>query len=419
MDANRITFSARYIDGLIIFLLFFNLPIDMVNGILLNSGVVLPMSVSQLYKLLILVLIFFRLATFPGIGIFVLGLAYFILFLSSVIQSISTTTINFLMDDFIKISKYLTPFIAFFYFQTIFKKKIPPNLLKLIFFWIYFSYIVLAINILITLIGLGFPMYEAGNIGTRGFFFAGNEISAILLILCAFIAYQIWYIRKNKFLYVVFLVFNVFLSILITSKTSVLGVFIIFGLIAFNHTDFKFSFKKVMMILGSILILIPTIVYFAYNMILNSTIMVRLEYFWEKLDFWTFVFSSRNVFVESMWYFYIHDYNIIQKLIGAGQTYYESKLGTIVEIDLLDVFFAYGIFGAILFIFAISMLFINAFILKKYKSKYPYARLSYLMIIILTIISMFAGHIYSSGIGGFYIGFIFSLMYYNLKTDAQ
>lgn len=418
MTQPQVTLSTRHIDSLIVLLLFFNLPVDMVNGILLKSGIVLPMSVSQLYKLSILVLILFRLVFFPGVSIFIISVAYIFLFFSSLIQAISEEEYNFLLDDFIKISKYMTPFIAFFYFQGLFRKGMTPKFEKYFFYWIYFSYAVLAANILVSLVGLGYPMYDAGNIGTRGFFFAGNEISAILLILCAVIAYQIWNIYHNKWLYVAFLVFNVFLSILITSKTSVLGIFIIFSVIAFNPKDFKINVKTVFMILLSILVLIPTVVYFAYKLILSSTIMIRLTYFWEKLDFWTFIFSSRNIFVEKMWAYYVKDYSIVQKIIGAGQTYYESFLGTIVEIDLLDVFFAYGILGAMVFCFAIALLIATAYSLKKKSYWHPYARLSYTMILILTIISMFSGHIYSSGIGGFYIGFIFAIMYYKQTSNA-
>jgi hypothetical protein len=412
MSPQKLTFSAFHLDSIIILLLFLNLPVDMVNGIFLTNGINLPMTVSQLYKLTILILIFFRLALFPGIAILIIGIVYGILFTSSIVQAISTITIDFLLDDFIKISKYLTPFIAFFYFQTVFKRNPPRILNKLIFNWIYFSYIVLAINILLKLLGIGYPMYEYGNIGTKGFFYAGNEISAILLILCSFIAYQIWNIKKNKNQFLAFLFFNVLLSVLITSKTAVLGVFLIFGVIAFNPKQFKLSLKRILFLIGTTVLFIPTVIYFAYTMIINSTVMVRIEYFWNKLDFMTFVFSSRNVFVKEMWYYYIHDYNIVQKIIGPGQVYYESKLGTIVEIDLLDIFFAYGIIGAISFLLSITLIFLTSYLYKKRKLSNPYGRLSYIMILFLTVISMFAGHIYSSGIGGFYIGFIFSIMFY-------
>jgi len=250
-----------------------------------------------------------------------------------------------------------------------------------------------------------------GNIGTKGFFHAGNEISAVLLILSSIIAYQLWNIYRNKFLYLGFLLLNIFLGVLISSKTAVLGIILIFLIIAIDPRKVKLRINTVLTILVSVLVLIPTIVYFTYKLVISSTVMIRLTYFWNKLDLVTFIFSSRNLFVKKMWMYYKNDYTIVQKLIGGGQTFYESKLGSIVEIDVLDIFFAYGITGALIFILAIFLLFHKASVLKP-NTNYPYARLSYIMILILTVISLFAGHVYSSGIGGFFIGFVFSLMYY-------
>lgn len=417
MQPPKMTLTTRHLDSLIIMLLFFNLPVDMLNGIILTKGIMLPMSVSQLFKIVVLICILFRMLFFAGDSFFILTAVYGFLFFSTIVQIVFEGTSNILLDDFIKISRYLAPFIAFFYFKGLFEKPLSKKIKKYLFLWIYFSYGVLAFNILLKLAGLGYPMYAAGNIGTKGYFYAGNEISAILLILCGFIAFQIWNVLNNKLLFFIFLIFNVFLSVLITSKTAMLGIILIFLLIAVNPKEFKLNLKTLFLIGLGGFILLPAVIYFAYKMILSSTIMIRFVYFYEKLDLLTFILSGRNKFVEKMWHFYIEDYTWIQKLIGGGQTFYESKLGTIVEIDLLDIFFAYGIIGALIFCFVVFLLISKAYLLKKNKRRI-YARLSYIMILMLTVISMFSGHIYSSGIGGFYIGFIFSLMFYQQENES-
>lgn len=415
MSQVQLPLTSRTIDSLIVLLLFFTLPVDMVNGILLNKGIHLPMSVSQLYKLIIMVVMLFRLLFFPGIAILIVFCSYFFLFFSSFVQAVYTLDSSFLVGDFIKISRYLSIFLAFFYFRGLLKKGLNRKMERYLFGWIYFSYLILALNILVKIIGLGFPMYNAGNIGTKGFFYAGNEISAVLLILSGIIAYQIWSMKKNKILYLGFLLLNIFLGVLISSKTSVLGIVLVFLMIAIDPKKIKLRVNTILTALVSVLVLIPTIIYFTYKLVLNSTVMIRLTYFWNKLDLVTFIFSSRNIFVEEMWEYYVNDYTVIQKLIGAGQTFYESKMGTIVEIDLLDIFFAYGLLGAMAFVFSILLLVSKAYYLKS-NPNHPYARLSYILIIMLTVISLFAGHIYSSGIGGFFIGFVFSLMYYSKKN---
>lgn len=415
MNKLRLPLNTRAIDSLIVFLLFFNLPVDMVNGILLNSGINLPVSVSQLFKLVILVVILFRLLFFPGIAIFIVFTVYLLFFVSSIVQSFYTQSFGFLVDDFIKISRYLSILIGFFYFRGLFKKTLNQKFEKYLFRWIYFSYVVLAVNLLVKLVGFGYPMYSAGNIGTKGFFYAGNEISAVLLILSGIIAYQFWYINKNKVLYIGFLLLNIFLGVLISSKTAVLGIVLVFLVIAIDPKKIKLKINTVLTALASFFVLIPIVVYFTYKLVLSSAVMIRLTYFWNKLDVITFVFSSRNIFVEKMWEHYKNDYNVVQKVIGGGQTFYESKIGTIVEIDLLDIFFAYGVTGALVFILLLLLLLCKAYTHKS-NPIYPYARLSYIMIIILTVISLFAGHIYSSGIGGFFIGFVFSMMYYKKEN---
>ena len=335
MNQLQLPLSTRTIDSLIVFLLFFTLPVDMVNGVLLSNGISLPVSVSQLFKLVVLAVILFRLLFFPGIAIFIVFTAYLFLFFSSIVQAIYTQSFGFLVDDFIKISRYLSIFIGFFYFRGLFKKTLNKKLGKYLFRWVYFSYIVLAVNLLVKLVGLGYPMYSAGNIGTKGFFYAGNEISAVLLILSGVIAYHLWNINKNKVLYFGFLLLNIFLGILISSKTAVLGIILVFLMIAIDPKKVKLKINTVLTVLVSIFVLIPTIAYFTYKLVLSSTVMIRLTYFWNKLDLVTFIFSSRNLFVKEMWEYYKNDYTVVQKVIGGGQTFYESKIGTIVEIDLL------------------------------------------------------------------------------------
>jgi hypothetical protein len=144
--------------------------------------------------------------------------------------------------------------------------------------------------------------------------------------------------------------------------------------------------------------------------------MVRLQYFWENLDFVTFIFSSRNIFTRKMFQIYESSYSFIQKLVGGGQNFYESKLEHIIEIDLLDIFFGYGYLGALLFVSMITFLIVQSSILKK-SIFFPYARLTYFMVFLLFAISSIAGHIFNSGIAGNFIGLLFALMH--LRKDEE
>ena len=54
-------------DWLIISAMFFLLPVDMINGILLKGGIQFFISIGQLYKLFVLFLVFIRLAIKPNV----------------------------------------------------------------------------------------------------------------------------------------------------------------------------------------------------------------------------------------------------------------------------------------------------------------------------------------------------------------
>ena len=57
---------------------------------------------------------------------------------------------------------------------------------------------------------------------------------------------------------------------------------------------------------------------------------------------------------------YNQEYSWTERIIGGGQTYYEGLLGQIIEIDIIDIFFAYGYVGTIIFILLIGILLIYA-----------------------------------------------------------
>ncbi|MBW3518882.1 O-antigen ligase family protein [Flavobacterium sp. NKUCC04_CG] len=400
----------KVLNYLILIMLIPVLIVDMLNGFLLGKQINLPISVSQLYKIVIIGLMLCRfLVDFAVLRL--IGALFFILLLGSLVRfTFYDDSFSILFDDSIKIFKYLTPLISFVYFREIMYLNDSILLDKYI-KWIKISYAILAVNLLLKIVGLGYPMYEEGTIGTRGYFYAGNEISALLLVLSVILGYYYWEIKINKLKFIFCLISSLILGFLISSKTGMVGIVLVFVLIAFNPRKINFAhknFRKSLIIAAS---LFPIFIWSAYNFVVNSAIITRFTHFWTRMDFLTFILSSRNTYFEMMIPIYQEQYSWIEKVIGGGQTYYEELLGKIIEIDLLDIFFAYGYVGAILFILLIGILLIFAKGLIN-KKEYPYARLSYFMIIVLVLISCLSGHVFNSGIAGIFIGFLFSLMFF-------
>jgi len=407
------------LDWFIILALFMLLPVDMINGILLKGGIAFPISIGQLYKLFVLLLFCFRLVLRPKVD-FMFLIGVFILF---AIPSFVQYTFNdeytprIVMDDLIKTSKYISVFLALIYFSRVCvaPRKLTRTLLKN---WIVFSYIVFAVNILLKYVGLGFPFYDYDNTGTTGYFYAGNEISALHLILYAIISYHLYEIKKSGLLFFLFFLFNLFLGITITSKTAMLGIVLVTILVLANPENMnKISLRKIIIWILSILIFIPLTIFLAYRLLSDSLIMERIYYFYKKWDFVTFIFSQRNLRVEKMMPIYMDQWTIWEKMFGGGQYFYENQLRNVIEIDFFDVFFAYGLFGLIIFLAVVILLFLKAYI--QFKNGYPYGRLTLLMLFVLVLEAAIAGHVFNSGIAGIYIGACLGLMFYRPDTIPE
>ena len=95
-----------------------------------------------------------------------------------------------------------------------------------------FSFLIIALNISLKLFGLGFAMYtmDSLEIGSKGYFYAGNEVSGVLLILASFLMY--WYqLFDKKMLFILVGILSVLTGLYLTSKTAILGT--IFSFIYF------------------------------------------------------------------------------------------------------------------------------------------------------------------------------------------
>lgn len=393
------------------------LCVDMLNGVLMQKGIILPISVSQIYKVGILFLFLLRIGMNKR-DIRVVGIYFALLLLPTLVRIVKDDfDFSYLFQDILKISKYLTALIAFFYFKAVFTSNDKLSI-YLNFNWFCISYVILALNIGVKLIGLGYPMYDTGSIGSKGFFYAGNEISALLLILSSVISFHLWHIKQNKLHYVIFNIINMFVGLLISSKTGILGSFLIFSLIPLQKLEPKLKLKYIKSFFLSILLIIPLVLYGIYKFILNSDILLRFSFFWEKLDFFTFIMSNRNTFVKEMLDIYHYKFSFLEKLIGGGQTYYEELNSNIIEIDFIDIYFAYGLIGISLFVFSILVLYKHSkFLAAVYANRY--ARLSTFILVLITVLSCMSGHVYNSGIAGVFLGYVLALMFDKQKLQSH
>lgn len=393
----------------IICLLFLLIPLDIVNGILLHNNVVLPISVSQIYKVFIMALLLLRISLNKNKFLFVCFL-FILLILPSAYQIVKQGSYSFVLADIIKSTRYLLPVISFLFFAEVFKKKKLLNH-KTTFTLIRFTYSFLVINIFTKYIGLGYPMYKHGDIGSRGFFHAGNELSVLLIILSSIMAYNMW-VKKRKKSFYLFFVLNILVGITLSSKTGILGILLVFFLIPIKLHSRSLSLRKFGMSILTLLLVLPAVLFLAWEIIKSSPLYLRFAFFWEKLDVVTFLLSSRNKFAKSAYEIYESSYSTLEKIIGVGQGRFESLNGNKnIEIDVFDIFFAYGYLGVITFLLFILFLIFQSWRFKMKPTIYPYASFVFLIAFILLGISTVAGHVFNSGLAGVFLGVLFALMF--------
>lgn len=407
------TIKVKNIDQLVFILLVPILLTDMLNGFMFENNISTFFSIGQFYKIFIICFCSFRLISYPQYFKIIFW-SFLILMIPSVIKiSQGVIGIDRIIYDIIKVIKYLILPISFFYFKIVFTTT-NNRVLPYFVFWIKTSFFILAFNLVIRLVGFGYPMYRVENIGSRGYFIAGNEISALLLVLSGFLGYYSLIIKRNLREFLIYAIVSFCLGLLISSKTGITGVILVFLMIFLTSDFFSIKEKKQRKVLIFFTSIFTILVSIAIYFIQKSSIIERYSYYWKKLDVYTFILSSRNTYFKEMLVIYNENYDFIDCLFGVGASRYETLAGKYVEIDFLDIFFLYGISGIVLLILFVVFMVVSFVKIRK-EDCYPFSKLSMIMIILLLILSCLSGHILNSGIAGIFIGFVFSLMYVKVK----
>ena len=113
-------------------------------------------------------------------------------------------------------------FVSFFYFKDLVIRRENFALSSFESFFKY-SFIILSVNLILGIFGIGFGQY--GSIGSVGFFYAGNEVSGLMLIIFSVTAYKV-FMKRPKY-YLVLCAFLLFLSVLKATKVAIAGTFFI------------------------------------------------------------------------------------------------------------------------------------------------------------------------------------------------
>lgn len=387
----------------------------MINGFFLMRDFHLPLS--QVYKTLIIGGMFFRLIfirdfLFLLIILFVFQIAPFAGFLK-------TGNISGFFKDIIVATKWISIPISFFYFKALFQAnyfhKIYPYLkfaIGLAIFW-------LSINMILGAAGLGMSFYFHGYgnaVGTKGFIYAGNELTILVLTLGFLLACYLKQ-KKNYLSSILMLFIFLLFSFLITSKTVLGGVLIVFLIPWISRFSRKLKYKWLKILLVFIAVSIPVLIGTFYFGITQSGFLDKLKTS-KKMNEGNFLetlLSNRNNFLIDGWRAFTENYNLLEQIVGLGQTYYVNLVDSIPELDFFTLLFTNGIIGLLTLLFIIYYWFVNTNSLSRFK-KYSQAESVKIFLLFIIIIANLAGHIFSSAVAGFFIGLSIAIMFFNEES---
>ena len=411
------------IDLLIVLIASGFCAVDTVNGWMQMNEISLPLSISQIYKFPLLILFCSRIFLSKRVEGWYVLVTLFIFSFYYTYHSLSQNFIDHLADFTINLKVSLF-FFACFYFVNLARSR--PDFYRIWFDRIVTAnFVALFINIVLGAFGFGFKQYW-GGIGSVGFLYAGNEVSALMLFMATFIFSKAW--GKGILWYGLSGILLFGMSVLAATKVAILGMMILFILVPLFIERKRFLFLNQKRLFG---IAIGASLVFVAILLLPTLLeevglMNRWRFWYKKYDndLITLLLSGRNmVFLESQ-NVLSNSYSFIDILFGKGYSNFVHLLSDYtrknisVELDAVDVFYSYGIVGCFLlygfYVWCVSLGFNNM-----NKSNFPMAPQATLFLMILVAVGLISGHVIFSGMGALFYGLAVSAIFYqSSETDV-
>ena len=286
---------------------------------------------------------------------------------------------------------------------------------------LYFTYLLLVF--IPNIFNIGFNSYYESKIGQTGWFLSANTISGILSILLPFVLISI---RKIKLQYIILLIINIYVIFSIGTKVPVIAftIIVIVNLIYYLILLIKEKRYKILSILIlPIILLIGISITLLPKTTFYKNIKIHIN-FLEKIDnnkiskehlIDHFIFSQRLTFEKKTRKAYTNS-NILEKVFGIGyiENYSTDNVSfKIIEIDYMDILYRHGPSGFVLFFYPVIICLIKIF--KKIRINYKNMNI-YLSILLILLLGLFQGHIFTTPAISLFVALIISCSYNNSIT---
>lgn len=299
--------------------------------------------------------------------------------------------------------------------------------------------IIYAIFILVPeALGLSFNSYTNNYKGAVGWFYAANEIGAILVLLFPYLYYFVFKRESIIKTSIIFILVIISITILGT-KTSFFGLLIaeILYLIYFlchRKQNRGLGFKMCLILILLSFVVIPQLP--AVKNLQNSIIDVNAveedkdnedeivmfpnNQFLDKVI--KVVYSGRQIFCYRVAKIY-KSAPLSDKIFGLGfvnrPAINNKHIEKLVEIDLFDIFFHYGILGFIIYFIPLLYIIIRTLVLifqKKFAMSF-FKMTNMYVILIMIVVSSIAGHVLGAPAVSIYLSFTVAM--FNSALDKQ
>ncbi len=398
------------------------LLVDAVNGFFL-SGMGIDPKLSAMFKLVLLMLILVQVGaeSLKVLGYCLLTLLLFLI--GPIITLTETTNAAGFFDDFTSALKILTTLLIFVYCCQIADKW--PELLEKYGHWaLKAGFYILVVNLVLGLLGFGFSSYggdEEGDdaeIGVKGFFYAGNEVSGLFVVLFGMALHRIW--QKNKKAYFLFAPIAMVFGLMIATKAAMLaGAVMVFAIPLFNERQriLNLTFLKVKMVgpllvVGIVLALILIPIFEATGM------MNRFIWFYNHKGILGILLSGRDEFVINMMHAIELYGNWADYIFGLSKTGLGEITKNAMEIDPIDMYLWHGIAGLVFFVINITI-FLRVSYLAARLPNSVWGPCVLVINLLLVGVSFVAGHIFTSGMLAPIYGLVNAMAYLDLVKAKQ
>ena len=424
MKSSRYYISKRLAINILFYILvFLPIMIDQVTGFS-QKELGLTISFSQIIKggytlFFILYLFAFNRTAFlliiPFVALYLLN--FFVNYV------IDPGRLQFLTTDISFYSKLITFPLTFFVFQDIARRY--TELYEKNFRSIHvIVFVILLLAIILSVFGFGdvnYGMSESSEaaFGYKGYFIAGNELSALYMVAYSYWLYYFYTKSSNILFTLAGIVAGIMLAGLIVTKTTLASFAIItiflpllLGLVKagqYKRPVYLLVYSTRMVKI--FLLLVVAVIAIALTLF-GDRINENINRMQGNLDnaesFNSFLLSGRDQRFAQSWKLFTEKYSFAEKMVGTGwenpQIVIQAEYigwGTS-EVDYLDLLVSYGIIGLLLFYgywFAILFVLIKAIIIYRNPMLVP----TFFSFFLLLLNSFISGHILYSALAGFYV----------------